>query len=361
MNKYKVYVYAICKNEEKHIKRWYESMKEADGIYVLDTGSVDNSVKLFEELGVNVQTKKYEHFRFDEARNDSLALVPEDADICVCTDIDEVLSKGWKDELEKNWTEEVDSARYNMNFAFDENGRPTSTYYISKIHKRNNYTWTHGIHEVLEYIGNDKENKITIDTINISHYPDRTKDRSNYLNLLIEAVKENPENDRDMYYLGREYMYNKEWNKSIDTLIKHLNLKSSTWDEERGSSMRFISRCYINLNRYDEAIMWLEKAIKETPNVREPYIELGLLYYSLNKNEEAIKYLEMGVNILEKSKYYINEEFAWNETPYDVLSICYYNLKQKEKACFYILKALELNPNNERIKNNYKLIIEEQV
>jgi len=360
MNKYKVYVYAICKNEEKHIKRWYESMKEADGIYVLDTGSSDNSVILLKDLGINVKTKNYEHFKFDDARNDSLALVPLDADICVCTDIDEVLSEGWRSELEHFWTNETDSARYNMNFAFDENGRPTSTYYINKMHKRDKYKWTHGIHEVLEYIGENQENKITIDTINISHYPDRTKDRSNYLNLLIEAVKENPENDRDMHYLGREYMYNKDWNKSIDTLIKHLNLKSSKWDEERGASMRFISRCYINLNRYDEAIMWLEKAIKETTNIREPYIELGLLYYSLNKFEEAIKYLEKGVNIIEKSKYYINEEFAWNETPYDVLSLCYYNINEKEKAIFNILKALELNPNNERIKNNYHIITKEQ-
>ena len=29
----------FCKNEEKNILKWYESMKEADDIYVLDTGS----------------------------------------------------------------------------------------------------------------------------------------------------------------------------------------------------------------------------------------------------------------------------------------------------------------------------------
>ena len=42
--KLKVAVYAISKNEEKFVKRWYESMKEADSIYVLDTGSTDNTV-----------------------------------------------------------------------------------------------------------------------------------------------------------------------------------------------------------------------------------------------------------------------------------------------------------------------------
>ena len=45
MNKYKVCVYAICKDEEKFVERWVSSMKEADEIYVLDTGSTDNTVK----------------------------------------------------------------------------------------------------------------------------------------------------------------------------------------------------------------------------------------------------------------------------------------------------------------------------
>ena len=44
MKKYKVYVYAICKNEEKHVDRWVDSMEEADHIYVLDTGSTDQTV-----------------------------------------------------------------------------------------------------------------------------------------------------------------------------------------------------------------------------------------------------------------------------------------------------------------------------
>ena len=42
----KVYVYAICKNESKFALRWMESMSEADCVYVLDTGSEDNTVEL---------------------------------------------------------------------------------------------------------------------------------------------------------------------------------------------------------------------------------------------------------------------------------------------------------------------------
>ena len=54
MGKYKVAVYAICKNEEKFVKRWYESVKEADGVFVLDTGSTDNTAEKLRKLGAKV-------------------------------------------------------------------------------------------------------------------------------------------------------------------------------------------------------------------------------------------------------------------------------------------------------------------
>ena len=44
MNKFKICVYAICKNEEKFVSRLVESMKEADKIFVLDTGSTGEIV-----------------------------------------------------------------------------------------------------------------------------------------------------------------------------------------------------------------------------------------------------------------------------------------------------------------------------
>ena len=96
MGKYKICVYAIAKNESKFVKRWVDSMQEADAIYVLDTGSTDDTAQKLKELGVNVKIEKITPWRFDIARNKSLELVPKDTDICVCTDLDEVLQKGWR-------------------------------------------------------------------------------------------------------------------------------------------------------------------------------------------------------------------------------------------------------------------------
>ena len=81
--KKKICVYAITKNEEKFVKRWVDSMKEADEIYVLDTGSTDKTVSLLKEEGVIVKEEKVEPWRFDVARNKSLEMLPDDIDICV--------------------------------------------------------------------------------------------------------------------------------------------------------------------------------------------------------------------------------------------------------------------------------------
>ena len=45
----KASVYIICKNEEKHIKRVLESIKEFDEIVVVDSGSTDNTLNIAKE------------------------------------------------------------------------------------------------------------------------------------------------------------------------------------------------------------------------------------------------------------------------------------------------------------------------
>ncbi len=85
----KICVYAIAKDEEKNVEQWVANMQPADHIIVLDTGSTDRTVELLTSLGIEVHQKHYDYFRFDEARNDSLDLIPDEYNIRVCTDLDE--------------------------------------------------------------------------------------------------------------------------------------------------------------------------------------------------------------------------------------------------------------------------------
>lgn len=355
MGKYKICVYAIAKNESKFVKRWVDSMQEADAIYVLDTGSTDDTAQKLKDLGVNVKIEKITPWRFDIARNKSLELVPKDTDICVCTDLDEVLQKGWRKELEKVWTINANRIRYTYNWRLDSNNNPLVTFLTDKMHSRNDYIWTHPVHEILTFKG-EKENILTAEKIVLNHYPDLKKSRSSYLPLLELSVKEDPNDDRNTHYLGREYMYYGKWEKCIETLKKHLSLPSATWKDERCASMRFIARCYRYLKRYDEAEMWLQKAIKEAPYLRDPYMEMALLYYELSNWKQVEYYVDLALSIVSKEKTYINEPFSWNETPYDLLSLSYFYQGRYPEALAMVNLALEYNPTDARLKENRILI-----
>ena len=221
-------------------------------------------------------------------------------------------------------------------------------------------------YDVYNYIVKNKlvateNNEVYVNSnIVINHYPDSSKSRESYLGLLELSVKEDPKNDRNMHYLGREYMFYKRWNDAIDTLIKHLHLKSATWKDERCASMRFIARCYKNLNRFDEAYMWCDKAIKETPNLRDPYMEKAVIADDLKDYNVVIDCCLNALKIKEKNLYYINEYFNNEVFIYDLLSLAYYYTGNYKQSLKYVDLAIKEDPKNERLLKN-KILIEDKI
>lgn len=262
------------------------------------------------------------------------------------------MEDGWKEKLLNVWNDDINQLRYIFNW-YIEDGVPKIKYYADKIHKNKEFEWVNPVHEVLNCKTQVKQ--LFTDNVVINHYPDSNKSRSSYLPLLELAVKENPNNDRNMHYLGREYMYYEKWQDAIDVLIKHLNMESATWKDERCASMRFIARCYKNLNRFDEAEMWLKKACIEAYYLRDPWVELAFLYYDKKRYESVCKYIKKALSIKDNTKAYMNELFSNDVTLYDLLSMTYYNLGNFDKACLYARKALKIDKNNERIKNNLQV------
>ena len=328
-------------------------MKEADGIYVLDTGSTDNSVELLKSLKVNVASENISPWRFDVARNLSLQLVPEDYDLCVCTDIDEVFNEGWRKIIEDNYKPGITRIKYTYNW-FIENNIPKVFFWSEKIHIRKNFKWIYPVHEILKYDGDEKD--LYLDNIILNHYPDNTKSRKQYLKLLELSVKENPGNERTLHYLGREYMYYSKWDKSIKILLKHLDI--SKWDLEKNASMRFIARCYKNKQNIVESRKWYEKAIELCPYMRDAYIELAFLEYEQKNYDEVIKLCDNALKITDCKKLYINEVFSWDHTVYDLLSLAYYYKGNYKESFKNINKALEIT-NDERLVKNKNIIKKE--
>lgn len=356
--KYKVCVYAICKNEEQFVDRWMDHVNEADLIYVTDTGSCDNTIDKLKQRGAFVSSYIIDPFRFDYSRNHCLELIPEDVDICVSLDLDDVIEKGWRKKLEDAWSSGSTRGLYIYNWSFNPDGSPAVQYTHQRIHSRQNYKWIYPTHEVLEYMGTENEQQRFIDGLVVNHFPDTEKDRSLNLPLLELAVKENPNDSRNLHYLGREYLFTGQWNKCIEILLKYLDPQISFWDEERSASMRFIARSYGKLDNKYEQKKWLYKAIAETPFLREPYIEFAFIAYNEQNWESLLFFTTEALKIKNKTFRYVNEPFAWNFTPYDFIALAYYNLGMSHKAIPYSLEAMKLDPDNERLKSNHKFYLE---
>ena len=349
-------VYAICKNEEKYVARFMDMAKEADAVYVLDTGSTDGTAERLNELGARVKVQEFKPWRFDVARNASLAMVPETVEIAACIDLDEVLSPGWAEELRKLWVANpgITRPRYPFNWSHKENGDGAVTYNADKIHARIGYKWVGPVHETLKLTMPEShpEKPVWTDAFHIHHWPDSGKPRSQYLPLLELAVKEDPENDRQSHYLGREYMYQGRWEDAITELKRHLSLESAKWDAERSASMRYIASCNIKLKRNAEAMCWLLRAIAEAPTYREAWVDLAMMAHGAKHWETVLWASRAALGIEEKPPVYVCRPEAWGDLPHDLAAMACWWLGMHEEGLEHARDALALNPDDPRLQKN---------
>ena len=354
-----VCVYAICKNESKFVDRWMDSMREADSVYVLDTGSADDTAALLRARGAQVTVETISPWRFDTARNRSLELVPDDADICVCTDIDEYFHPGWRRLLEEAWKPGTTRAAYRYTWNFNPDGSEGYVFWTEKAHSRHGYVWTHPVHEVLSWVGEGQEGgKVYVEGMQLDHRADNSKSRSQYLPLLEQSVLEEPDDDRTMHYLGREYYFHSMWDEAIITLKRHLLLPKATWRDERCASMRYIARCYAAKGDMGEAKRWLIRAVAEAPHLREPYLELAERMYE-ERNWDAVAALcRDALKITERPRTYICEAEAWGSMPWDLLSLGLYYTGRPSEAVDAAKTAQKLSPKDERIARNIEIMQE---
>ena len=135
-----VYICSIAKNEEKHVARWAESAQDADALYLLDTGSSDDTVGLAAHHGVNVFIKEFNPFRFDVARNHLLDMLPQEEAWLIWLDMDEVLVPGWRKAFDEV-PPDANRMRYKYVWNFNPDGSEGLVYSGDKIVKRTTHRW----------------------------------------------------------------------------------------------------------------------------------------------------------------------------------------------------------------------------
>jgi tetratricopeptide (TPR) repeat protein len=344
----KIAVYAISKNEEQFVKRFCESAKDADMILIADTGSTDDTIGLARECGAVVHNICIKPWRFDKARDAALALIPGYFDVCISLDLDEVLEPGWREEIERVWKEDTTRLRYKFDWGCG------ISFYYEKIHHRHGYHWHHPCHEYPRPDLRTKEVYAYTDMLLVSHHPDPTKSRGQYLDLLKVSVLEDPSCPRNAFYYARELTFYRKWGEGIVALHKYLDNPKATWPNERCYAMRLLGQAYAELGQPQESLEWYIKATQEAPNTREPWVDLSKAYYDRKDWSNCYSAAKSALDIKHKELVYTCDPAVWGAKPYDLAAIAAWNLGMTDEAKMHGSVAVEYEPNNERLVSNLR-------
>ena len=299
----KIAVYTIALNEEKHVERWYNSVKDADYILIADTGSTDRTVEIAKSLGINVYNISIKPWRFDVARNTALALLPDDIDLCVSLDMDETISEGWREILEKTTGNQI-------TYVFDNYYKEHSMV-NNKIHSRHGYVWKFIMHEgiVQDRTVPDIEFAYGLE---VYHLPDTEKPRSQYLDLIKAALDETPNMTRYYKYYTDALVSLERYEEAEEWYLKMLEVPGfSNYDSAH------VYRILANIipEKFGEYILC---CLGEAPDRREPYYYIAKWYGENDRWEECLVWCEKALAIKNITVDIFKDNDAWGQPMLDL-------------------------------------------
>ena len=326
-NRIKICTYSIALNEEKHVKRWLMATKDSDYRVVMDTGSTDKTVELLEAAGVTVGHISVVPWRFDTARQAALDLVPDDVDVCFILDMDEVPCSNFYKKVRQQWVLGAHRGWIEIDTGF--------RWKVDRLHSRHGWKWKWPCHEVAMW--QEEGEYIFCDTnAYITHKPDVTKSRGQYMGMLQDAVKDEFAEDSRMWtYLCREYYFHGEWEKAIESAHKALSFDGV--DYELAGVCRWAGSATRNLG--EDSPEWFRRGVEYCPDQGESWFALSAALYRQHQWAEAldaaIKTLECPMNL-----HYLHEPSAWSWKAYRIAMDCSYNLGYLDEAIAFGTSAL---------------------
>ena len=330
----KICVYAICKNEEKFIPRWIESLKEADCIVVLDTGSTDNSVAILEGYSPFVLVKQvvFEDFRFDVARNESMKLIPDDTDICVVSDCDQIFRSGWANILREAYKRGVDEV-YGPIIDYDDQNNEIKRFLSQNVHpNKPGWYWDRPIHEGIYYHpethGQREIVSEIIENFVIEHHPDRSKSRDYYLDLLEKEYIENSSDPMCMIYYGCELSFHNRNDEALDVFLRGMEECDFTNHRECGyQTCLNISLSYAEKGDYIPALKWAIAAFDYGIKTRRLIMNLANVLRSIGELQYAQLLMKLAIKEVPiQDESWIESSEYFKGLVYENLSDLYKNI-----------------------------------
>lgn len=264
----------IVKDESAVIERCLESVLPLiDTWVIVDTGSTDGTQKIIKKYLRKIPGKLYERpwVNFEHNRNEALNLAQGKADYILIMDADDFLrfDEGFQFPT-------LDKQLYY--FSFEYGG---TTYQRPQLIQSNlPWKWVGVLHEYL-----DCEIPVSRDVLKGVTYVEqkegnRSTDPEKYLKdakILEAALKKDPSNSRNTFYLAQSYRDAGMKEKALETYLKRASMQG--WGEEVFYSLYSAALLQEQLeNPYEEIVDGYTRAFMSRPNRAEPLYRLALFF-----------------------------------------------------------------------------------
>lgn len=286
----------IVKNEEVLLARCLESVKDADAIYILDTGSIDNTIEVAKRYTDNVFIDYVWDDDFASAQNHLLEKMRGKYDWILSIDADEALLCDF-DEVRKA----VEKAKDYVACKMIAEGGGRLEFVFSRLFRNTpEIYWCQRIHKHLNLPGGGEE--VGDVRIMFGWSPAHNNDPDRALRILERVVSEEKEPGRNLYYLGREYWYKRRYKEATATLGRYVQI--SNWDAEKAESFLVMSQAYSAQGLDEDARDACLQAIKLNSDFKEAIIFMA----GISTPENAKQWYRM-------AKTANNRDVLWDRTP----------------------------------------------
>jgi glycosyltransferase involved in cell wall biosynthesis len=348
----------IVKNEKDVIERCLQSVSGIIDYWVIvDTGSTDGTQEIIKEFMKKKSIKGELHERpwknFSHNRNEALRLAKNKGDYTFFIDADEYLvyEKDFQlPLLDKDYyyiTVSHGSSRYGK---------------IQFIRSSMDWEWVGVLHEFLRCplakscdILKDVENIYTTEGA-------RSKDPLKYekdAEILEAALKEEPNNQRYVFYLAQSYRDAGNYQRALDYYKKRIEMRG--WDQEIYYSLYQIASIKEQLNYpFEEVLESYFQSFLSRPSRAEPLYRISSLYRKQGRFDQGYQIAKYAAGIRRPDDLLFVEDYVYR---YGILleqSICAYWVGNYEESHNLSLRLLEQEklPSNVRecVRKNLEFV-----
>jgi glycosyltransferase involved in cell wall biosynthesis len=345
----------IVKNESHVIEKALEyTLPLIDTYCIVDTGSTDNTIEViknfYKKHNITGEIHQRPWKNFGHNRSEALKLCDGKMEYILVMDADDVM------KFPQNSRETLYNiiAKERPDVGIFTFRQTECTYKRGQLFKANaGWRYVGVLHEYPTRNGNIKEVMIPDDIyMSCGHSGDRNKDPNKQkkdIEVLLKGIKEEPTNERYVFYLAQTYFECKQIKEAIKWYTKRYEMGG--WAEDQSISAMWISRL---LNSKE----WAWKSHECNPKRIE-----GLVYYMIHCRTNQLWSRELLAMALYASEIpkpdnqtLFLEPDIYDWRVWDELSIIAYHCGEKGIAKKAALKLLEDNklPESEipRIRNN---------